>query len=89
VEHDGQPIKYYIKTAERMREQEKVTMYIDFAHLASFQHQDLNFMQTVVPHFYKFEPNLRAGLTKFMQHGEGNMNAIKKSYYQVAIYNLP
>lgn len=33
---NGAPIKYYVKTAERMREQEKVTMYIDFTHLASF-----------------------------------------------------
>jgi DNA replication licensing factor MCM6 len=72
-----------------MKEQEKVTMYVDFSHLSQFPHQDPQFMQTIVHYFYKFEPNLRAGLTKFMQHGEMNIQGVKKSYYQVAIYNLP
>lgn len=70
MEQEGLPIYYYKKTAERMREQEKVTMYIDFTHVSSFQHQDPNFMQLIVHKFYQFEPNLRAGLTRFMQHGE-------------------
>jgi hypothetical protein len=64
---DGEPIKYYQKTAERMREQEKVTMYIDFSHLSQFNHRDQSFMQTIVHYFYKYEPNLRDGLTRFMQ----------------------
>lgn len=68
-EQEGMPIYYYKKTAERMLEQEKVTMYIDFTHLAGFPHNDSNFMTTIVTKFYQFEPNLRAGLTRFMQHG--------------------
>jgi DNA replication licensing factor MCM6 len=64
-------------------------MYIDFSHLSSFQHRDPSFMETIVHHFYKFEPNLRDGLTRFMQENEGQMNAGKKTYYQLAIYNLP
>ena len=46
-------------------------------------------MQNIVTFFYKYEPNLRDGLTRFMQHGDGNMNIIKKNYYSLAIYNLP
>lgn len=64
---EGQQIHYYRIKANEMREQEKNTMYIDFAHLSQFNHQDPEFMKNVVHNFNKFEPNLRAGLTKFMQ----------------------
>ena len=56
-------------------------MYIDFAHLSSFQHQDPEFMKNVVQNFNKFEPNLRAGLTKFMMQGEAQNNTLKKAYF--------
>jgi DNA replication licensing factor MCM6 len=73
-----------------MREQEKVTMYIDFSHLASFPHEDPEFMSNVVKHFYKNEPFLRKGLEKFMlKIAQGDASLLSKSYFTLAIYNLP
>lgn len=50
-----------------MREQENVTMYVDFTHLTSYEHQDPEFIRNIVHNFHKYEPDLRRGLTKFMQ----------------------
>ena len=51
-----------------MRDQEKVTMYVDFSHLNSFDHQDPNFMSYVVKQYNKFEPDMRKGLIEFMKN---------------------
>ena len=86
---EGEPIYYYREFAKKMRAQEKVTMYIDFSHLSSFQFQDQAFMKTIVHEFFRYEPNLREGLTKFMQKVNPEQAVNKKSYYQIAIFNLP
>ena len=79
-----------MKQATKMREQEKSTMYIDFSHLTNFNHQDAEFMSNIVRNYNKFEPNLREGLKKFMQRvAGGDGNALKKTYYALALYNLP
>jgi hypothetical protein len=35
---EGAPVLYYLHQARRMKELEKLTMYIDFNHLAGFPH---------------------------------------------------
>lgn len=66
-------------------------MYVDFSHLANFQYADPEFMVNLVRSFNKYEPNLRSGLKRFMAAMAYNNdeNAIKKSYFSIAIYNLP
>jgi hypothetical protein len=59
-------MRLYVHTAEKMKAEEKVTMYVDFSHLASYPHPDPEFMRNIVQNFYKFEPDLRRGLVKFM-----------------------
>jgi DNA replication licensing factor MCM6 len=73
-----------------MKQQENVTMYVDFTHLTSFPHQDPEFLRNIVTNYYKFEPDLRRGLTKFMQRfAGGDAQAMKKSFYALAIHELP
>ena len=73
-----------------MKQQEKLTMYVDFSHLASFPHPDPEFMRNLVQSFNKYEPDLRRGLVKFMHRiAGGDSAAIKKSYFALAVYNLP
>ena len=79
---EGQPIRYYVHQAQKMREQEKVTMYIDFSHLSSFPHDDPEFMRNIVQQYYRHEPSLRQGLVKFMQElSGGDGQSMKKSMY--------
>jgi len=86
---EGQPIRYYIQKAERLKQDEKMTMYVDFYHLSNYPHDDPEFIKNVVQHYYKYEPDLRRALARFMQT-TGNDNAGGKNrYYQIAIYNLP
>ena len=87
---EGEPIFYYKHVALKMRQQEKLTMYVDFAHLSSFQFNEPDFMNNCVQHFYKYEPDMRKGMTRFMANAAPEAQvANKKSYYQLAIYNLP
>ena len=66
-------------------------MYVDFNHIAGFPHAGQEFMENLVRSFNKYEPNMRNGLKRFMAaYGYNNdENAIKKSYFSIAIYNLP
>ena len=89
---DGAPVHYYLHQARRMKELEKLTMYIDFNHMARFQHADPEFMTHLVQNFNKYENDLREGLKKFMKifaAGAEGAEISKKSYYTIAIYNLP
>ena len=85
----GTPIRYYVHVAKKMRQEEKVTMLVDFEHMANFNHQDHLFMNNLVKNFYKYEQDLRQGLVKFMQTLTHNDPNIRKNYYTIAIYNLP
>ena len=66
-------------------------MYVDFGHLGSFRHEDPEFLKNIVANFNRSEPALRKALTKFMQQPSmaENQSSIKKTYYQLAIQNLP
>lgn len=76
--------------AQKMRQQENVTMYVDFSHLTSFNHQDPDFIRNIVHNYNKFEPDLRRGLTKFMlRFAGGDAQSLKKLYYALAIHELP
>lgn len=70
-----------------MKELEKLTMHVDYSHLSDYPHEDQNFLSYIVSNFYRYEPDLQVGLTKFMQDQAGNSEI--KSFFQVAIYNLP
>ena len=87
--NEGEPIRYYLHQANKMRENERVTMYIDYDHISNFPHEDPEFMPNLVKYFYRYEPNLRAGLVKFIQKTGNDVNKLIKNYYQFAIYNLP
>jgi hypothetical protein len=36
----GEPIKYYVLQAEKLKQDEKVTMFIDFSHLLNYRFED-------------------------------------------------
>ena len=73
-----------------MKQQEKVTMFVDFSHLTSFPHPDPEFIKNLVQSFNKYEPDLRRGLVKFMQRiAGGDAQSLKKSYFTLAVFNLP
>lgn len=72
-----------------MRERENVTMYVDFSHLTSYDHQDPEFIKNIVHNYNRYEPDLRRGLTKFMQKCAGGDAQIKKQYFALAIHELP
>ena len=75
-----------------MIESENVTMYVDFTHLTSFEHQDPDFITNIVTHFNKYEPDLRRGLTKFMNKYGGDQQAVsgqKKQFFALAVHQLP
>jgi DNA replication licensing factor MCM6 len=86
---DDQRVLFYVHMAQKMREMERTTMHVDFSHLTDFPHEDPQFMTNVVTNFYRFEPDLREGLSKFMMAQSGNSEGMNRSYFQVAIYNLP
>ena len=88
---ENQSIKYYVLQATKMCQQENVTMYIDFSHLTGYNHEDPDFIRNIVHNYNKFEPDLRRGLTKFMQRHGGNDSQAqnKKIYYALAIHELP
>ena len=75
--------------AKKMREQEKMTMYVDFNHLSDFGHNDPDFMKNIVCFYNRYEQDLRKGLVRFlMMHSPAN-SIQAKTYYQVSIFNLP
>ena len=50
---EDQPVHYYLHQARRMKELEKLTMYVDFNHLARFPQADSEFMTHLVQNFNK------------------------------------
>ena len=62
----GEPIKFYVQYAQRMAQEERKTMYIDFNHLISYDHSDPKFLDTLVNKYYEFEKDLRRALEKLM-----------------------
>ena len=89
---DGAPaVKYYVLQADKMRQEEKVTMFIDFSHLMQFRFDDanvsFNFVTSLVKEYNRFEVYLRKAVTQFM--GDLNYQDQKDRYYQIGYYNMP
>lgn len=62
-------MKYYPLQAQKLRDEEKVTMFIDFTHLLQFQFDERGgfiFVNSVVKEYTRFEPFLRKAVTQFM-----------------------
>jgi DNA replicative helicase MCM subunit Mcm2 (Cdc46/Mcm family) len=82
------PLKYYQEVAQKMSQNEDKTMYVNFSHLSHFQHEDPQFIENIVQYYYKYEPDMNRALTRLMgQYIE--QQRLQKSYFQIAIFNLP
>ena len=64
-EHEGS-VKYYVLQAEKLKAEEKVTMFIDFSHLLQFRFNDQNFITSVVNQYHRYEVYMRKAVTQFM-----------------------
>ena len=62
------PVKYYVLQAEKLKAEEKVTMFIDFSHLLQFRfsEQNQNFVTNIVNQYHRYEVYLRKAVTQFM-----------------------
>jgi hypothetical protein len=55
-----------VVNAEKLKADEKVTMFIDYNHLINFRFETPNFVELIVNEYNRFEPYLRRGITQFM-----------------------
>lgn len=72
---------YYVHKAQRMRDEEKNTMEVDFRHLNDYPHADPEFMKNLVTNFYRYENDIRQGLSLFMQAQSENPQSLTRSYF--------
>ena len=63
---EEQQIRYYVKMAEELKQEEKQTLYVDYNHLASFNWEEPNFMDKLMAEYARFEPYLKKALTQFL-----------------------
>lgn len=64
-------------------------MYVDFHHLSCHNHADPQFITNLAHQFTRYEEDLRRALEEFMTNSALENQGLKKSYFQIAIYNLP
>lgn len=92
LQNEGR-LKYYVIQAEKLRQDEKVTMFIDFSHLMQFRFDagdaasGFNFVTAIVKEYNRFEVYLRKAVTQFMSdlgHQYG-----KDRFFQLGYYNMP
>lgn len=84
---EGHSVLYYQMQAERLRADEKATMFIDYSHIQKYKFKDSNFNEAIVIEYHRYEPYLRKALTQFMY--ELNPVYAKDRFFQVGFYNLP
>jgi len=65
-ESRDQPVKYYIKQAEKMKTDEKVTMFIDYIHLTQFKFQKDYIIEKITQEYNRYEGYLRRALSQFL-----------------------
>lgn len=70
VEDDSQPIHYYRIQAEKLKSDEKVTMFIDYSHIARFHFNEPTFNELIVTEYLRYEPYLMKALTTFMNENQ-------------------
>lgn len=88
LNRDGE-IKYYHLQAEKMKVEEKSTMFIDFDHLSSFHtgDDDEDLAEDIIANFYRFEGNLTKALHAFMY--KYHTDYAKDKQFFLGFYNLP
>ena len=84
-------VRYYRLQAEKLKNEEKVTMFIDFSHLLQFPHFDdkngFNFVAAIVKEYNRYESFLRKAVSQFMSD-LGHQYA-KEKHFQIGYYNMP
>jgi len=87
--NSGQPIRYYHLQSNKIKSEEKTTMYIDFEHLGQFNTGDKeeDLPEDILANFYRFESSMNKALYNFMikYHPEYS----KDRTFFLAFYNLP
>ena len=54
-----EPIYYYVRQVDNMKNDEASTMYVDFQHLSSYNWDDPLFLDKLIQEYSRFEPYLR------------------------------
>lgn len=85
---DGEEIKYYHLQAEKMKQEEKTTMFIDFDHLGQFKSRDQteDLSEDILANFYRFENSMNMALYNFMFRY--HIDYVKDKTFFLSIYNL-
>lgn len=85
----GSEIRYYHLQAEKMKAEEKTTMYIDFEHLGQFNtgDKDEDLPDDILANFYRFEGHMSRALSSFML--KYHTDYAKDKTFFLAFYNLP
>lgn len=78
---------YYQQQAEKLRIDEKLTMFVDYSHIQKYKFKDPNFNEAIVVEYHRYDPYLRKALTTFMH--EQNPQFAKDKFFCVGFYNLP
>ena len=73
--------------AEKLRADEKVTLFVDYSHIQKYKFKDNNFNEAIVVEYHRYDPYLRRALTQFMN--EQCPQYAKERFFQVGFYNLP
>jgi DNA replication licensing factor MCM6 len=81
-------IKYYHLQAEKMKMEEKTTLYIDYEHLCQYQTNETeDLSEDILANYYRFEPNLTKAVYNFMF--KYHPDYAKDKTFFLAFYNLP
>lgn len=90
---EGRSKKYYMNCIEKMKRDEKTTMFVDWEHVTQFstergnQDNDKQFCEDIMVNFYRFEPYLRKALLSCVLAVDPAF--AKNKVFFVAFYNLP
>ena len=87
-DNDANQVRYYVKRAEELKQDEGQTMCVDYKHLASFDWgEEDRFMDRLLLDYALYEPYLKQGLTLFL--AEQGLIFTNQKWFQIGIYNLP
>jgi DNA replicative helicase MCM subunit Mcm2 (Cdc46/Mcm family) len=84
-----QIILHYLEQINFMKNDDRTTLLVDYDHV--FKH-DLELAQVLIEHYYRFEQELRKGLTEVIRkyHPAYELDAEKRQHdFWLAFYNLP
>jgi DNA replication licensing factor MCM6 len=69
-----------------MKNDEKIGLYVDFAHLSSFNFKESEFVEKIVNEYHRYEPFLRRAAGQFI--AELGHQFAKERFIQIGLYNL-